>query len=116
VKAYVTPSRVTGVTDFRDYLARNREAVQECLRRVRMLMVNRAAREFYGAPSKQKLWKISLTFSTSARLRSFVMRLSRCRRRVAIRAEFPVRTLDGESRLVTMNVSLVNLAATIGRE
>ena len=108
VKAYVDSLRVTGVTDFRDYLARNREAVQECLRRVRMLDVNRAAREFYGAPSKQKLLEDLAHIFDECALEVFRDEIvALAEGESPFRAEFPVRTLDGESRLVTMNVSLV---------
>src|SRR5882724_634321 len=55
VKAYIDSLAAAGVTDLRSYLGVHREAVEECLRRVKVIDVNRAAREFYGAVSKEEL-------------------------------------------------------------
>src|SRR5260370_21792858 len=52
VKAYIDSLRVA---DLRSYLAARPEAVAECVRRVRIIDVNRAARDFYGAAGKEEL-------------------------------------------------------------
>ena len=46
VKEYLAEIKAAGVTNLRAYLTDDRAAALGCLRRVRVLDVNRAAREF----------------------------------------------------------------------
>jgi len=55
VKAYLDGLRADGVSDFREYLRAHPEAVEECGARIRVLDVNQASLELYGASSKEEL-------------------------------------------------------------
>ncbi len=55
VRCYLDSLEAAGVSDVRGHLTQNRQTVEECVRRVRILDVNRAARDFYAASSKEEL-------------------------------------------------------------
>jgi PAS domain S-box-containing protein len=55
IKAQLEQLKQEGVTDFRAYFTAHPEAVFECMARVRILDINRAALEMYQAESKQVL-------------------------------------------------------------
>src|SRR5579872_3670476 len=55
VRRYLDSLAERGVSGLRDHLAHDRSAVEECVRRVRVLDVNGAARRFYGVSSKHEL-------------------------------------------------------------
>ena len=48
VKEYIDGLTAGGITDLKSYLAGNREALTECVRRIKVLDVNRAARHGYS--------------------------------------------------------------------
>jgi len=111
VRRYLDSLVAQGVTDLRQHLFRHRPAVEQCLRRVRILDVNRAAREFYGAASKQDLLRgLEEMFDEPAfaifrdEIAAFAGNDS------SFQAEFLARTLSGDERLVTMIVSIVDAA------
>ena len=53
VKEFLDELKARGVTDIREHLATHRADAEECVRRIRVVDVNRAAREFYGATREQ---------------------------------------------------------------
>ena len=55
VKPYLDALADLGTTDLRAYFSEHPEALVECLRRIRVLDVNRAARDFYGVSDKEQL-------------------------------------------------------------
>ena len=109
VKRYLDSLASSGVTDFHAYFASHREAVEECFRRIRVLDVNRAARDFYGTSNREELitdlakifdepaWEVlTEEMSVLAEVGS------------PYRVEFQTRNLKGEERLVNMVVSIVD--------
>src|SRR5207244_271504 len=65
VKAYIDS---LGAADLRSYLADHPEAVKECVRRVKVLDINRAARNSYGAASKEEQFVQSQKMESLGRL------------------------------------------------
>ena len=111
IRQYLNSLAATGVTDLRDHLSKHRSAVEECVRRVRILDVNRAAREFYGAATKEELLGgLSRIFDERA-FEVFREELATLvENGKSFRTEFQVHKLDGEERLVDMVVSIVDSA------
>lgn len=108
VKRYLDSLVAGGVSDIRSYLASSRAAVNECLRRVRIVDVNRAAREFYGAPGKEELVRdLSEVFDEPAFdvFREEIATL--WENHSSFQKEFTVSTLNREERVVDMIVSIV---------
>ena len=106
-KSIWTQLKSEGVTDLRAYLAAHPEAAAECLRRVRVLDVNRAAREFYGAETKDELLGALDKIFDDAAWEIFREEMAELDRTNSLyRAEFPARTIHGEERTVSMIVSL----------
>jgi PAS domain S-box-containing protein len=111
VKELLDAMAEAGVGDMRRYLSLNRTAVEECVRSVRILDVNRAARAFYGASTRQELiGGLSRIFDETAVtvFRDEVATLFE--NNSSFRTEFAVRTLQGEERLVDMFVSIADSA------
>jgi two-component system cell cycle sensor histidine kinase/response regulator CckA len=91
----------------RSYLASHPEAAAECLRRVRVLDVNRTAREFYGAETKDELLgSLDKIFDEPAwdNFREEIIELDA--NNSSYKAELQVRTIRGEERTVSMIVSV----------
>jgi len=111
VRQYVGKLVASGISDVRTHLKANRAAVEECVRRVQVLDVNRAAREFYGAATKQELLAgLSSLFDEGA-LETFRDEIAALAEgRASFQAEFAARTLQGDERLVHMIVSIVDSA------
>ena len=111
IKVYLDSSAVAGVSDIRGYLGSNRSAVEECVRRVRILDVNRAARDFYGASNREELLggldRIFDDHSFDV-FREEITSLAE--NHSSFQTEFLVRTLKGDERLVDMIVSVVDSA------
>ena len=55
VKCFLNSLAAGGVTNIRSHLAGHLDAVEECIRRIRVLDVNRAALDFYGSSAKEEL-------------------------------------------------------------
>jgi two-component system cell cycle sensor histidine kinase/response regulator CckA len=109
VKRYLDALRRAGVSDFRSYLAEQPETVEECIRRVRILDVNRAALDFYGASSKEELLGgLGPICDENAMevIRNEIAALAE--NQSSFRTEFTARTLGNEERLVDMIVSIVD--------
>jgi len=107
LKVYLGELKREGVSDLREHLAAHPEVAAECLRRVRVLDVNRAAREFYGAATKEQLLgKLNDIFDDAAWeiFRDEVAELDA--NNSVFRTEFQARTIRGEERTVTMMVSV----------
>ncbi len=112
-KQYLDQLRASGVTDLRDHFAENTADLEACLSRVRILDVNRAAREFYGAHDKQELLSGFTQLFDEPAYEIFREELATLAENNSIyRVEFPVRTLRGEQRLVDMTVSIMDTSAT----
>ncbi len=111
VKSYLDSLVADGIPDIRRHLARHRPATEECVRRVRILDVNRAARDFYEASNREELLGgLDRVFDERA-LEVFREEISTlAENHTSFQTEFPVRTLKGEERLVDMIVSIVDSA------
>ena len=106
VKEFIDELTERGVSDIGAYLASHRADLEECVRRVRVLDVNRAARQFYGATREQLLGDLNRICDDTAyevicrEIGSLAMQNS------MYQAEFETPTLRGERRTVTMIVSI----------
>ncbi|HLK62640.1 MAG TPA: PAS domain S-box protein [Bryobacteraceae bacterium] len=107
VKTYLDSLIARGVTDLRRYLSEHREALMECVRRVRVMDVNRAARNFYGASAKEELLVDLTQIFDEAAYEIFCDEMAvLVETNSLFRTEFQTRTLGGEERYVAMIVSL----------
>ncbi len=108
VKTYLDALAARGVTDLRKYLTEHREALMECVRRIRILDVNRAARDFYGSTDKAELLgDLNQIFDEPA-YEIFCEEMAVLSETNSMfRAEFQTHTLTREERSVGMIVSLV---------
>ena len=106
VKEFLDELKTRGVTDIRAHLSAHRADAEECVRRIRVLDVNRAAREFYGATREQLLGDLSRIFDDAAYQVVCEEMGVLSAQNSMFRAEFETRTLAGEPRTVTMIVSL----------
>ena len=111
VKRYVDGLRARGTTDLRGYLNQNREAAMECVRRVKVLDVNRAARQFYGAESKQELLGDLTRFFDDRAYENFCDEIAvLAENNSTYQAELQVQRIQGDDRTVSMIVSLASTA------
>ena len=111
VRRYLDELAARGVSDLLDHLTRDRSAVAECVRRVRILDVNGAARRFYGAESKEELLAGLDKIFDEASLDVFRQEIAALAETgESFQVEFWARTLKGEERLVHMIVSMVESA------
>ena len=105
LKSFLDELRAGGVTDLRAYFAEHRHALQECVRRVRIVDVNRTAREFYGASTKAELvGGLSRIFDEGAYEIFCEEMVTLAETNSIYQAEFQTRTLQGEERTVNMIV------------
>ncbi len=107
VREFLEELRSQGVRELGPHLLQNRAAVAECVRRIRILDVNHAARQFYGASTKEELtadlsqiiddpgWDVICAEMASLAAGDSMFR-----------AEFETRTMQGEQRTVSMIVSV----------
>jgi two-component system cell cycle sensor histidine kinase/response regulator CckA len=111
VRRYLDSLAAAGVSDIRSHLMAHREAVQDCVERVRILDVNRAARDFYAAASKEELLgSLGPIFDEPAFqvFREEIAALAESNS--SFQTEFVARTLKNEERQVDMIVSIVESA------
>jgi len=111
VKEYLDSLSAAGISDLPEHLKTRPDVVQGCVSRVRILDVNRSARDFYGASSKEELLGgLDRIFDEHAHdvFRDELVRLAG--NHSSFQTEFPVRTLQGEERLVDMIVTIVDSA------
>jgi two-component system, cell cycle sensor histidine kinase and response regulator CckA len=107
VKRFVDDLRARGITDLRGYLNQNREALTECVRRIKVLDVNRAARHFYGVEGKQELLGDLTRFFDDRAYENFCEEIAvLAETNSTYQAELQVRRVRGDDRTVTMIVSL----------
>ncbi len=107
VRTYLEGLRAAGVTDIREYLVANREALTACIRKIRILDVNRSARDFYGVQDKEELLgDLNVIFDEPAYEMVAEELATLLETNTQFRAEFQTRTLKGEERSVSMIVSL----------
>ncbi|MDE3166645.1 MAG: PAS domain S-box protein [Acidobacteriota bacterium] len=107
VKLFLEQLRGEHSGNLRAYLAAHPEAVTECLARVRIVDVNLAAREFYGAESKEQLLQCLDKIFDDAAWEVFREELAELDATNSLfRTEFQARTLRGEERTVSMIVSV----------
>jgi PAS domain S-box-containing protein len=107
VKEYIDGLAAAGIEDLKSYLAQNREALTECVRRIKVLDVNRAARQFYGVEDKRELLgDLTHIFDDRAYevFRDEIAALAGTSS--MYQAEFQAHTLRGDERTVDMIVSL----------
>jgi PAS domain S-box-containing protein len=108
VKIYLDALTDLGVTDFREYFSVHREALAECVRRIRVLDVNRSAREFYGVANKQDLLGDLTSIFDETAFEVFCEEIATLAEASSMfKAEFQTRTARGDERTVSMIVSLV---------
>jgi len=107
VKVYLDALADLEVTDIREYLSVHREALMECVRRIRILDVNRAARDFYGVRGKGGLpGDLNAIFDETA-YEVFLEEMATLSENSSMfRSEFRTRTVHGDERTVSMIVSL----------
>jgi PAS domain S-box-containing protein len=106
VKQFLDQLKGSGVTDIRAHLAAHRADAEECVRRIRVLDVNRAAREFYGATREQLLGGFTGIFDDAAYEVVCEEMGVLSAHNSTYRTEFETLTFRGEQRTVTMIVSL----------
>ena len=111
VKEYLDGLGQCGVRDIRLHLTENRPCLEECIRRVQILHVNRAARAFYSASSKDELVEGLGEFFDEPALEVFLDEIATlAENNSRFQREFVTRTLKQEERLVDMIVSIVDSA------
>ena len=91
--------------DLREHFGANRSDLQEAIRRIRIIDVNRAAMEFYGAERKEQLLGDLNTILDERAYDMIAEELAVLVRQPMYRTEFVARTLRGEERTVSMIVS-----------
>ncbi len=111
VKRYLDSLAAAGVSDFRAHLTDHRADLEECVRRVRILDVNRRACDFYGALGKEHLMgNLGEMFDERA-FEIFRDEMAALwGNNSSFQTEFMTRTLKQEERLVDMIVSIVDSA------
>jgi two-component system, cell cycle sensor histidine kinase and response regulator CckA len=106
VKRFLDRLKARGVTDIRAHLLDHRADAEECVRRIRVLDVNRAAREFYGATREQLMGDLTRIFDDAAYDMVCEEMAVLVSNQAMYRTEIETRTFRGEPRTVTMIVSL----------
>jgi len=110
VRRYLDSLEAAGIADLRGHLERNRAAVEECVRRVQILDVNRAARDFYGVSTKEELLAGLEDIFDEQAFEVFREEIVALAQKASFQTEFCTRTIKGEERLVDMIVSVVESA------
>jgi len=119
VKSYFNELRVRGINDLRGYLTQHPEALDKCARMVKILNVNEATLELYGAKSVEKLLgglgKVLTRESLDAfRFREELVALGEGKTRFV--SDFDNQTLKGEIRHVSLILTVVpGYEKTLGR-
>jgi PAS domain S-box-containing protein len=108
LKRYLDELARKGVTDLREFLDAHRDVLEECANRVKILDVNRAAREFYGASDRSEMPEDLGAFFDEAAYDGFREELAvLAENNSRFQTEFRTHTLAGEVRTVNMIVSIV---------
>jgi len=106
VKEFLDQLKTQGVADLRAHLSARRPDVEECVRRIRVIDVNRAAREFYGATREQLTGDLTAIFDDAAYEVVCEEMAWLAADNPTFRTEFETKTYRGEPRTVTMIVSV----------
>jgi PAS domain S-box-containing protein len=107
VKEFLDDLKARGVSDVRAHLMQHRDVAEECVRRIRILDVNHAARQFYGAENKDELLGGLSPIIDEPGWEVICAEIGRLAAGDAtFHAEFETRTMRGEMRAVSMIVSL----------
>ncbi len=106
VKELLDGLKARGVADIREYLATHRADAEECVRRIRVVDVNRAAREFYGGTRDQLIGDLNRICDDAAYEVVCEEMGTLADSNSLYRTEFETQTLSGETRTVTMIVSI----------
>ncbi|MCX6627580.1 MAG: PAS domain S-box protein, partial [Candidatus Solibacter sp.] len=106
VKEFLDQLKARGVSDIRAHLSAHRADAAECVRRIRVLDVNRSAREFYGATHDQLLGDLNRIFDDAGYEVVCQEMGALAANNSMFRAEFETKTFRGNPRTVTMIVSL----------
>ena len=111
IRTFLCELQAKGIDDLPTFLEQAPDTVIECVRRVRVRHINRVAREFYGAETREQIAELLPSLFDQAALDTFrneiIAFLKGARSFVA---EVGAATLSGDSRLVQMNVSLLSTA------
>jgi two-component system, cell cycle sensor histidine kinase and response regulator CckA len=106
VKLFLEELTASGVVDVGAHLRANRADAEECVRRIRVIGVNRAAREFYGATREQLMGDLTRIFDDAGYEVICDELAELTRNNSTYRTEFETKTSRGDVRTVTMIVSL----------
>jgi len=106
LKRLLDDLRARGVSDLRAHLTANRSELIDCVRQVRVLNVNRAALEFYGAKSKEQLLGDLNSLFDERAYELFCDEVVTLSKQPMFKSELQTRTLHGEDRTVSMIVSV----------
>ncbi len=107
VKALVDAVAPSASGDWKAYFGQHLELVEECVKRVRVLHVNRAALQFYGASTQEELVSRFGSLFDAATCAMFADELAVFASGLAsYETEITVRTLRGEPRLINLLVSI----------
>jgi len=108
VKRHVDELRASGVKDCREYFENHPEEVHKCVSLVKVLDVNRATLDLYGAKSKKELLKgLAQIFTEDSHevFKGEVIAVAEGRTRFD--ADASVRTLGGDSKYVALRWSVM---------
>ncbi|MEO8597028.1 MAG: PAS domain S-box protein [Candidatus Solibacter sp.] len=106
VKQFLDELKARGVTDICAHLMAHRPDIEECVRRIRVLDVNAAAREFYGATREELMVDLTGIFDDAAYEVVCKELGALAENNSMFRTEFETKSVRGEMRTVTMIVSL----------
>ncbi|HXJ40134.1 MAG TPA: ATP-binding protein [Bryobacteraceae bacterium] len=108
VREFLCALIASGVDDLRQHLESNPDVVADAISRVHVRHVNRTAREFYGAQSEEELIRALPLLFDPAATQVFIDEIAAFAAGAStFTAELATCTLQGEHRLVQMNVSVL---------
>ncbi len=107
LKVILDELKARGIDDIGAYLAANRAEARECVKRIRVLDVNQAARQFYGAATKEELMGDLGQIIEEPNWEMICEEMGRLAAGDSMyKAEFETRTMAGELKTVSMIVSI----------
>ena len=108
VKEFLADLLASGPDSVRQHLESNPDVLAEAIRRIRVRHVNRVAREFYGADSEEHLIRGLPKLFDSAAAEVFIDEIAAFAGGASMfSAELGAFTLNGDRKLVQMNVSIL---------
>lgn len=107
IETFLQEKRAQGLTNFREYFAENPDDLLHCVSLIRVLHVNKTARQFYGASSEAELIRRLPEMFDPGALEVFRDEiLAFAEGAPTFQAELSTQTLRNEWRHVRMNVSM----------